>query len=421
MVDGIQINDLKCVIPDTIDLQVRVNTSTGETAQKQTAIHRGSHIALYPNGRVRFSGSLTTYINGDNTINLTFNQVCTAIDELCKEFTINPETTILNGLEIGLNVPTTFNPDEFLKNLLSWNRIEPLKWIGKKEFYVQFKQSRLTFKIYSKSKQYGLSGNLLRLEIRIDKMEFAHKFGVRTLSDLKDKKKIESLLNVLIESFNDLIYYDDSIDLKELKKADITLLEKGNNPRYWSLSDLNRSTLNRNKKRFQNLVNEYGKNGFQNIAKSLVSEKYSVLKICNVRTDFSNHAENQNLQRSDSLNSVSIPKCEVTNYPKVISNKRGRFLSSLDVEFYYKYDTNIYNDLVERFNTRTYKNIDYTKESLEKRFEEITHRIRAVDFNKRNNDRNNTRRAIDKLNSTPSLFNNMALISDHKKQIAGIY
>ncbi len=215
----------------------------------------------------------------------------------------------------------------------------------------------------------------------------------------------------------------------KLKKADLNLLEKGNNSRYWSNKNLHRNTYRHNKSKFQKIVREYGQYQFHKIKDLMVTEKDMLLKTwCNL-PDLQTKVKSENLVQYYPLNSVSnrtiednkIKSCEVTNYPKIISNRKGRFLTASDIKYYYQYDTNIYTDLVERFNTRTYKNIDYTKESLEKRFEEIAHRIRAVDFNKRNNDRNNTRRAIDKLNSTPSLFDNMALISDHKKHIAGIY
>ncbi|MCW3789473.1 hypothetical protein [Plebeiibacterium sediminum] len=211
MVDGIQINDFKGVFPDDADTKTIVSTKTGVLSEKETALYRGLHIASYTNGRMRLSGSLTTFINGDNTINLSFDQVSNSIDELCKLFKTKPDDNVLNGLEIGLNIKVNFDPDRFLNNLLSWNRIEPLRWTGKKECYVQFRNSQLTFKVYSKSKQYSLTDNLLRLEIRFDKMQFAHKYNVRTLADLKDRNKIESLLNVLIDSFDDLIYYDDTI------------------------------------------------------------------------------------------------------------------------------------------------------------------------------------------------------------------
>ena len=422
MIDGIEILNLPANPANLhkLDWNISVNTNTGETAHKQTAFINGLFLAAYKSGRVILKGSLAKYNHGNNCKDLTLLELRKTVNELADTLGINPAETDLNGLEIGVNIELPYNPNEFLNSLIVWHRIEPLRWTGKNENYVQFGRSQTTLKIYSKSLQHDLSGNLLRYEFRIDRMAFAHKLGVKTLADLTAPDKWQSLANELLNTFNGLIYYDNSIDQTKLTAPERKLLEKGNNPYFWSKSTLNRSAINRNHKKFMALVNTHGKKRLNNI-KNLIENKLITLKTCTVITDISEKKnektcnelttpKKRNSQRNYTLNSglktnmyqnskqvkKEPKKCKVTGLDISMQKDESVFLCTSGIKYYKTYEPEIYTDLKKRLSPK------WENETEVVQIDEIHHSIRNEYFNLIHN----TRRSINRVLSYPSLFEN---------------
>ncbi len=282
MIDGIEIMNLPLILsPEQIDnspldFKSIVSRKTGALSEKQIANYKGLWITKYSTGRTVLKGSITTFKHGNNCKNLKFKELNNTIDELCNVLEIDPKQTLLNGVEIGVNIKLKYSPDVFLNELLAWSKTKPLQWINKDENYLQFKRSQITLKIYSKSKQYNLSNHLLRYELRVDKMNYINKIGIRTLADLQDRNKLKEFSKMCINSFDELIYYDETINLKALKVTDKRFLERCNNPKYWINSTLHHNTVRKNKKKFISLVKEHGTNNFHNI-KKLIEERFNLL------------------------------------------------------------------------------------------------------------------------------------------------
>jgi len=172
MIDGIEILKLPTTIQNLeiacIDIKQTVNATTGVVYKKSTAYYKGLALTIFPN-RIMLKGSLPAVKYGNNVCDLSLSELRTTIKEMEHTFNFDAATTPLNGFEFGVNIETPFSPDYFLDDIIAWGRTEAQRWKGKEENYVQFTRTQVNIKIYSKSKQYKLSKNLLRFEIKVKK------------------------------------------------------------------------------------------------------------------------------------------------------------------------------------------------------------------------------------------------------------
>jgi hypothetical protein len=163
--------------------------------------------------RLNIKGSFhKNHQKGTNFKPFTFENLKSEILHLCQSLKIRPEKTILQNLEIGLNLPTWFNPIQYLDdNLLVFQnsifkKYDPDKRGREIGFYC--KKTDFTIKVYDKGFQFDLPRDLLRFEVRFNKMRELKRFGIATLADLTDQTKVKSLISVLEKAWCEVLIYD---------------------------------------------------------------------------------------------------------------------------------------------------------------------------------------------------------------------
>ena len=464
MVDGIKITntglslkDLKNI--DFLTVVGKYDSKTGEALKgNDYTKYHSLHFKESTEGVIGMRGSLHMYYNGGthNFDNFTFSKLNSTINRLQNDFGIDPFKTVLNNIEFGVNIIIPFDVNRFIESLVVYKSDQFNLERKPGMLSATVKNSQYIVKIYNKGLQNNLPENLLRFEIKVVRMAKIDKYGISVLQDLTNYNKLCGVKELLLATFDSIIYCDEVIDTSNLSQTDAELIRNGSNHRFWS-NHYKEAGSNASKKvrRYRKLINEHGTHGFH-IIRDLISEKWDFLlndkaqgrvftdsqnrkmkkgvrvftglqKISEaegvrVITESENHWENFGFGlseiKSTSSYNLSIEKnlvsqkgegsrCIVTGLDISMQKPVSRFLSIKGVRHIYYTDKGLYVKLLSEIPPR------WQHETLERQFYGIAHHVRDLFFNKRNQ----PRRAIEKLCSQPALFNNWDLISERKKAI----
>jgi len=440
MIDFIKSLDVKIDIQELLnnpllEFESKFNVNTGETNEtRKTAKYQDITFEIANNKYVNIKGSLHKYSNkGKHNYNdFTFSSLIDVIIDLYQKFNINPHFVPINNIEFAVNVNTSFNPKTFIKkNIISHKgtpaSIDTFKGNG---YLKEFEHSQYYIKIYDKGLQFSQPDNIFRFEVKVVKMEYLQNIGIKTLADLLNIEKLQSLGKKLISVFNELLIID-KIDTAIFTAKEKEIYQNGINPMFWerlkpNSKDLDyiklRSKYNRERDKFNSLIKKYNLNKSQKEVSELIKNKWNDLLIFDAKkryklTTFLNEYSNQRSEHKTVQNDTSnivlnctVVKrlCLVTGLDISMQKTTSKFMSISGIKFYKKNDPKIYKELEKRLSDK------WKNKNLEIQFREIAHSIR----NKNNNPRNNTKRSINKLLSMPSLFNNMIYISKEKLKIA---
>lgn len=260
---------------ETIDLQIKevLNILTG--------------IKLY---HLSFKGSLhKNHYHGKNYNPFTWQQLQQQVQHICKTLYLNPTQVQISSIEVGVNIVTPFIVMPFLmQNIISYkgnsfNRYKADSTGFCLGIYCSLTQYEV--KIYDKGKQNSLPYHLMRFEKRVIKMQELNKGGIKYLSDLQNRPKVERLLEMLLDAWNHVLIYDiepGHLQTKyNFKKGEIDLLTNGKNPKYWeALKSKNVRQFNYQREKFRNLNNEHGKNWQKLINELIQNEWQELFKNC---------------------------------------------------------------------------------------------------------------------------------------------
>ena len=272
MIDGVFLECAGVTYKDWINNRhlnffATINPETAELKNGNlTAVYKGLKFFIKPSsiqaGKYHFiiQGSLHKYRNNGkhNADSFTISDLKAVIQDLQTKFKINPDTTYLRGFEFGVNITPPIPVKEVLKSLVAYKgyNFSMLKIDGKQNGK-QIKQQRHRAKIYDKAKQYDIKDKqLLRIEIAVKKMAFVKPLNIVTLQDLTDLNKVLQLKPVLLNFWNDVIFYDKKVRYKDMTNFEQKKLLYYASPRNWT--DFNRLQRHRAKQHFNQLISKYG-------------------------------------------------------------------------------------------------------------------------------------------------------------------
>lgn len=303
-----------------------VNIDTGEIIQQrhgylnQMAMFRNLKIEISTNLKTNYStinltGSIHKFAQ-DNTNHQDFNfvNITDTINELCNTLHLNPINCILHHLEFGLNINPLHNTSDVLNSIILCKGIDYEKKEFKNTGYLKsFEFSQYKIKIYDKGKQYDLTNNLLRFEVKVCRMQYLQLRGIKrtTLDDLMNVTYYTKLLKVIISNIDNILFYDYRIEqMKITNQIDLLALIKGSNPRYWIKldKDVSSNTYYKKLTEFKKLVSRYAPSNLQDELKQIVSEKWNYLL-----NDCTNLP---NVQNSEIVRIYPIVVCKVIQLPK---------------------------------------------------------------------------------------------------------
>lgn len=233
---------------------------------------------------MEITGSLhKNYFGGQNYSPFQINDLQIELTKIERELNISFDLANLVNIEIGVNINTPFEVMPFLRNnLLSYKGNSFNDYMPDREGFILGKYCKLSqysIKIYDKGKQNNLPYNLMRFEVRFTKMAIMKNRGVKNLNSLTVTETVCNLISLLINSWDNVLIYDNSINIKDrkIKPKHRRVLINGNNPKYWEqLKENNKRDFNYKRNVFKQLVKKYGVNLHDQI-KELIKKEWELL------------------------------------------------------------------------------------------------------------------------------------------------
>src|ERR1035437_4492154 len=245
--------------------------------------YNGLQITRNSYGIFTLRGSLHKFYNGGlhNANDYFLSDFKKTLNKLFEDIGLNADITPVNGFEFGVNIKLPTNPNNAIKRLiLHKSNAGMIDKIGKR-----FEYTNYTFKIYNKSEQCRIepyqSGNILRVEIKVDKMIYIRKKGVHcsVRSDLFDFKVWKRFEWILIETIQDRLFID--FTPKELSllstKNRIKYLEYAI-PLFWECLHPNRNKYSRERVKCEKFISKYSKSTLKKDIITLITNKCKELR-----------------------------------------------------------------------------------------------------------------------------------------------
>jgi len=376
---------------DCLEFKTKVSTKTGELANVRIATYHFCKIKIKDSGYVEFSGSIHKLWNSLNDVKapnknpkfhkegfngnqFTFKDFIKARNHLAELFNTETDNLEIHNIEFGHNLIVNFNPLIFIRGLLYYLG-EQFEFRYKRN-YAQVEFQQYILKIYNKGNQYGMSENVLRIEMKSKKMEVLKNTNSITLADI-NKGYLQKANTILLKRFSEISYYDYTIREKELKKIDRERIKDYSNPRYWII-DLDTVKRKRQKQYLKRIINNHSDKLHQNIINRMT-------KKC---TLFNRHSEKPKCTLFNSSSIVlnkahkqykkRIKKCIVTGQDITMQNTDSFLLAPKQILNLYLTNRNVFNEIKNKYLSKKW--IDA---SLEIQIKEIYHNIRNKASNMR--------------------------------------
>ena len=257
------------------------DTDTGEV--KEAYLYKNMNITPTGTGFV-LAGSLHKYrsiikdiatsaqidkYKGYNGDLFTLQDITDTITHLCGVLDISPHVCTLQNIEIGVNNVVTFAPFEFMRGVL-YHRNDYNPTIKYGGGYIQFNHSDYFIKIYNKGNQYKLKNSVVRVEIKVMKMRKLIEAGIEisTLADINEIT-LKQAFNLLYSEFNEVIYYDRSINTEGLTEAKQRKVLEYQNKTFWEKAS--RRNKQHHKEQLNSLIDKRSDNYKGQIQRQMIA------------------------------------------------------------------------------------------------------------------------------------------------------
>ena len=327
LIDGINIEltnfdfSLWETLPE-LDFLVVKNVKSGEEMGSRKASYKGLDFIIEPRGKAKIKGSIHKFFNdGEHNANrFTYDNFQQAVKRLA-QFGVKPETALLRGFELGLNLDTTATKIEnntFLDSILYCRGVErsDMEINGKAGYGYAYKSTNAKYKFYNKSEQSTTQVQLLRIETKFTRMRAVENYGINCLADLLDRTKLTKLIiDKYLKFIDETIYFEwDQIKTpRRLPTKYKSKFKDLRNPNWWIKDERSRIDRQRNKELLEKLIKTYAKRDIKSILKDLISLELSAFtrtKKCYEYTEFEPLKEWNCLDKNAQKN--------VTNTPRIV-------------------------------------------------------------------------------------------------------
>jgi len=202
------------------------NEHTGEQTQR-IAKYKNLKFEFKKSGVVYMTGSLHRFYN-DGTHNyndFTLENLCSSLRLIANNLSIELSEAVLQNIEFGVNIEPPIKVNALLRGLLFHTGkkmpMEEFKHVSLQSGnYKQVRRDRFFLKAYDKGKHYNLKTNLFRWEVKIIKMVEIEHLNINNLNDLINlsDNQLEGILTMLKQRWNEVLYFDSSINKALLKR-----------------------------------------------------------------------------------------------------------------------------------------------------------------------------------------------------------
>jgi len=228
-----QVADLR----SKIDFFESINGSTGEpekilangkkVSYRSTGWIKNIKLELFPKGYIELAGSLHKYYNdGKHNYNqFGRKEAEIALKRLIEVTGLELPIFKVESVEVGVNLMPPIPSDDIINNALMYKR-RPFeaKYCTDEGNYRQATLSEYWVKFYNKRLHYEIQGydighEILRFELKINKMRILAKYKVFTLEDLMNN--IEDIAkDMLPKAWEEVLLYDPTVN-KQTKEQTI--------------------------------------------------------------------------------------------------------------------------------------------------------------------------------------------------------
>ncbi|MBT7463647.1 MAG: hypothetical protein HN686_06680 [Bacteroidetes bacterium] len=393
MIDFIKINNLPVEVDEILNnhaltFPLSNVATTGEILNRsQIAFWNDMQIKV-KGEKVSLKGSLhKCHEGGTNHRDFSLLNVQSVIDEITRVFSFDPNEAIINFIEVGINLTTWCDPNKIIKSMILYrtNAFQQLQVVGK-GFGAVCQCQQFDIKVYNKGLQFDLNENLLRFEIKVKRVKFLERFGIKglSLSDLCNLTVWEKLSKMLFDILSGVLIANQENNLFDLTGIkDQELMFAGRFPQFWL--EMERSKRHRLQKRFAELSK-------CNESRQRISDL--IEKKCNKITDkVSSHHGSQVEQNNPTINSYSSTICSVTGLEMINQKPASGYLTTQGILWYFLFEPEIYYSRLEKLLTEKWKNI-HRDQKLNVWFKAIAHKIRCSISNRKRNPINNAKKSF---------------------------
>ena len=227
-----QVDDLK----KRIDFNGSYNESTGElesilpngkkVSYRTTGWTKNMKLVLFPKGHIEVSGSLHKYYNDrkHNYNQFGRKEAEIALKRLIEATGLELPFFKVDSVEVGVNLIPPIPSDNIINNALMYKRSPfEAKYCSDEGNYRQATLSEYWVKLYNKRLHYEKQGydigyEILRFELKINKMRILSKYGVFTLEDLIDN--VEYIARDLLpKAWKEVLLYDPTMNKQTKEKT----------------------------------------------------------------------------------------------------------------------------------------------------------------------------------------------------------
>lgn len=184
-----------------VDFNGEVTSEYGRLANFEVKIRCGKY-----GKHATINGSLHRYFHSDNTGVFTYEDVCAAVNNLCRECEIRDSDNRIQSIEFGVNIPYGYPKmvidSAILFNGRTPNRHPSIITRGKRN---ENPYKEWIFDQYS-VKLYGKSSSIIRFELHIDDMRKVNMLGIDSLDSLKDPQIAKLCLQYLYRSIDSFLF-----------------------------------------------------------------------------------------------------------------------------------------------------------------------------------------------------------------------
>lgn len=271
-----------------LDFESRLNRKTGEVLSSKAEYKNGFFKLNHLNNKISFEGSLHKFLHGVNHTDFNYLDAFKVIEVFKSDFGINPEKTILRNIEFGVNVKTDIDPDDIIKDYAEHRR-KPFIYMPKDKkngltLGKQCDKGRFKIKIYNKGKQYNLSSNLMRFELKVVKMEQLHKHWEIPVYTLADLLNVDNwyLFKTQLLQYYDKILRVEKVNLKEMTIKEIDAYKDFFSPRSRKImrDNFKRNTYINRLKKYKEVIEIHGIESQTVTLENAINEKIKELINC---------------------------------------------------------------------------------------------------------------------------------------------
>ncbi len=323
-----------------------VSVSTGEDSTKSVAHYHHCKITIHDCGTVLFSGSIHKMYNSISGIfapnyedfreykGFNGNQFCYHGLDLARQhlktlFGVPSENMIIQNIEYGVNLVTSFDPMYFIKGLLPFE-MKPFEY-KYSEHLAQSVHRQYILKVYNKGNQYNMPFHTLRFEMKVTKMEHQKKdVGITSMADFKTSI-LTKAFKYLNKHLKKVLYYDRTIKESSLTQKQKIKLKEYYNPRYWS--NLTPKERLRNKIRLNQIIELHSQNLKQELLETLKQNwvEFDRLSVNHLGVEF----DSSNIVSDSTL--LPQRKCPITGLDISMQKPESKLLSNTGLKHYEKF------------------------------------------------------------------------------------